>query len=358
MRGLVKFVLVEYEYRQKFEHIFQFFSNGLLFVDKQGIVLEMNAQVEEILQIDKNKVIGFSALKILDLFVKSYESKKAFIADIIRFGHAELFSEIRTFLGELKYIHVKVSKQEDTDIYLTEIHDESEKIQMKKRLNHTESLSTIGQLAASIAHEIRNPMTSLKGFTQLLQQTTNEDGKRYLAVINEEIKRMEEILTEFLEVSKPTNNKFEYFDLQVLMVEVVNFMAPQALLKNIEVVITLKTESVFNFLGDRNLIKQVFMNSIKNAIEAMPKGGKINITVSYTEKKDVCIEIKDQGQGIEKDKIDKIFDPFFTTKSGGTGLGLSHSIQVIQSHGGTIEVESEEEVGTSFKFFLPLQKEI
>ena len=107
---------------------------------------------------------------------------------------------------------MKVSKQEDTNIYLAEIHDESEKIHMKKRLNHTESLSTIGQLAASIAHEIRNPMTSLKGFTQLLQQTTNEDGKRYLAVINDEIKRMEEILTEFLEVSKPTNNKFEYFE--------------------------------------------------------------------------------------------------------------------------------------------------
>ena len=116
-------------------------------------------------------------------------------------------------------------------------------MQMKKRLNHTESLSTIGQLAASIAHEIRNPMTSLKGFTQLLQQTTNEDGKRYLAVINEEIKRMEEILTEFLEVSKPTTNKFEYFDVKELILEVANFMAPQALMKNIEVIISLKAES-------------------------------------------------------------------------------------------------------------------
>lgn len=358
MRGLVKGVLVEYEYRQKFEHIFEFFSNGLLFVDKQGIVLEINAQVEEILQIDKKKVIGFSALKIMDLFVLSYERKKAFVSEILRFGHAELFSEIRTYLGELKYIHVKVSKQEDTNIYLTEIHDESEKIQMKKRLNHTESLSTIGQLAASIAHEIRNPMTSLKGFTQLLQQTTNDDGKRYLAVINDEIKRMEEILTEFLEVSKPTSNKFECFNLQEVIVEVSNFMAPQALLKNIEVILSLKTESLSDFVGDRNLIKQVFMNSIKNAIEAMPKGGNINITMSYTEEKDICVEIKDQGQGIETDKLDKIFDPFFTTKSGGTGLGLSHSLQVIQSHGGTIEVESEEEVGTCFKFILPLRKEI
>ncbi|MFJ8066511.1 ATP-binding protein [Psychrobacillus sp. NPDC096426] len=353
----MKFVLVEYEYRQKFEHIFQFFSNGLFFVDKHGIVLEMNAQMEEILQIDKNKVVGFNALELLDLFVNPFETKKAFVTQLIQFGKAELFSEIRTFLGEFKYIHVKVFKQEDTNLYLAEVHDESEKFHMKKRLNHTESLSTIGQLAASIAHEIRNPMTSLKGFTQLLQQTTNEDGKRYLAVINDEIKRMEEILTEFLEVSKPTNNKFEYFELKELISEVVNFMAPQALMKNIEIIITLTIDSICKILGDRNLMKQVFMNSIKNAIEAMPKGGNIFITIMYTGKKDVCIEIKDQGQGIDADQLDKIFDPFFTTKSGGTGLGLSHSSQVIKSHGGSIEVESEVEVGTSFKFILPLQHE-
>ncbi|MDI2589621.1 ATP-binding protein [Psychrobacillus sp. NEAU-3TGS] len=358
MRGLVKFVPVEYEYRQKFEHIFQFFSNGLLLIDEEGIVLEMNTQMEEILQINKNEVIGYHAVKIMDLFVNSYESNKEFIAKALRFGEAELCTEILTFLGDLKYIYIKVSKQEDSNIYLVEIHDESEKIQMKKRLNHTESLSTIGQLAASIAHEIRNPMTSLKGFTQLLHQTTNEDGKRYLAVINEEIKRMEEILTEFLEVSKPTNNKFNSFDIKELILEVANFMAPQALMKNIELIISLTPESKFKFLGDKNLMKQVFMNSIKNAIEAMPKGGNIFITISNIGMKDVCIEIKDQGQGIEADKIDKIFDPFFTTKSEGTGLGLSHSIQVIKSHGGTIEVVSEVEVGTSFKFILPLQKEI
>ena len=275
--------------------------------------------------------------------------------NLFDFGKSELFTEIQTFSGELRYIHVKVSKQEHTNMYLTEIHDESEKFYMKKRLNHTESLSTIGQLAASIAHEIRNPMTSLKGFTQLLQQTTNEDGKRYLAVINEEIKRMEEILTEFLEVSKPTNNKFEHFDIKELILEVVNFMAPQALLKNIEVITSLKTDIGCKFLGDRNLIKQVFMNSIKNAIEAMPKGGKIHITISNVNKEAVCIEVQDQGQGIETDKLDKIFEPFFTTKSGGTGLGLSHSSQVIKSHGGSIEVESEVGVGTSFKFNLPLQ---
>lgn len=356
MRGLVRFVLVEYEYKQKFEHIFQLFSNGLLFIDEEGIILDVNSQTEEILQITRDKMIGTTALKLLDLFTLTYESKKEFVNKLLDCGKADLFSEITTFMGDLKYIHIIVSKQEDTNVYLTELHDESEKMYMKKRLNHTESLSTIGQLAASIAHEIRNPMTSLKGFTQLLYQTANEDGKRYLAVINDEIKRMEEILTEFLEVSKPKNNKVDYFEVKELMLEVANFMAPQALMQNIELIVSLKIEETCRILGDRNLMKQVFMNSIKNAIEAMPKGGKIQITISYTTQRNVCIDIMDEGQGIEEEKLDKIFDPFFTTKSGGTGLGLSHIYKVIESHGGTIGVKSKVGVGTTFTFILPQEK--
>ncbi|WP_186321286.1 ATP-binding protein [Bacillus sp. FJAT-22090] len=349
----MKSVPVEYEYKQKFEHIFQLFSNGLLFIDEKGIILDVNSQTEEILQIDRDKIVGTSAVTILEMFTAPFESKKEFFNKLLRSGKSELFSEMNTFMGVLKYIHIKVSKQEDTNVYLTELHDESEKMHMKKRLNHTESLSTIGQLAASIAHEIRNPMTSLKGFTQLLYQTANEDGKRYLAVINDEIKRMEEILTEFLEVSKPTNNKVDYFEIKDLMLEVVNFMAPQALMQNIEIIVSLKIDSTCKILGDKNLVKQVFMNSIKNAIEAMPNGGKIQITISNTEQNDVCVELKDQGQGIAEEQLDKIFDPFFTTKSGGTGLGLSHIYKVIESHGGTIRVESKVGVGTTFTFILP-----
>ncbi|WP_151699227.1 ATP-binding protein [Psychrobacillus glaciei] len=355
-------VLAEYKYKKKFEHIFQSYSSGLIFINEKGEILEVNSKIEEIFQTKRNELCGMNALQLLESLDESFENKKAFIQTVLQDGNAELFSELQNSLGELKYIRIRVSKQKDTKLYLTEIHDESEKMTMKKRLDHSESLSTLGQLAASIAHEIRNPMTSLKGFTQLLYKTANEDGKRYLTVINDEIKRMEEILTEFLEVSKPTNNKFYYFEVKDLIEEVVNFMTPQAIMNNINQVITFRVDENRKILGDRNLLKQVFINAIKNAIEAMPKGGNISINVmediKHTDDKFICISIEDQGHGIEEKNLEKIFDPFFSTKNGGTGLGLPHIYKVIESHGGTIVVDSSVGKGTIFKLILPSKVEI
>lgn len=351
-------MLVDYKYKQKFEHVFQLYSGGLIFIDEKGIVLEVNSYIEEVFQITRDELYGMNALHLLDLLSESFESKKEFIASLLRDGHAELLSGIKT-PSESKYVRIRVSKQEDTNFYLTEVHDESEKIHLKRRLDHTESLSTLGQLAASIAHEIRNPMTSLKGFTQLLYKTANEDGKRYLSVINDEIKRMEEILTEFLEVSKPTKHKYSVFEVKELLLEVVNFMAPQALMQNINAIINFEISNHRKIKGDRNLLKQVFMNAIKNAIEAMPSGGNIHINVSDSLVNSfLCISIEDQGHGIEEHNLTNIFDPFFTTKASGTGLGLSHINKVIEEHGGNIEVSSIVGEGTTFKFHLPIQNEM
>ncbi|MFF2752289.1 ATP-binding protein [Psychrobacillus sp. NPDC058041] len=350
-------VLVLAEYKKKFEHVFQFYSSGLIFINEKGIILEVNSNIEEMFQTSRDELCGMNALPLLERLNKSFEDKKTFIQTLLRDGKAELFSEIQDNLGELKYIRIRVSKQKDTKLYLTEVHDESEKMSMKKRLDHSESLSTLGQLAASIAHEIRNPMTSLKGFTQLLYKTANEDGKRYLAVINDELQRMEEILTEFLQVSKPTNYKFCYFEMKDLIQEVVNFMAPQALLKNINLSINYGDTKESEISGDRSQLKQVFMNAIKNAIEAMPMGGNINVNIA--EGRDIqdnsflCVSVEDQGYGIEEKNLEKIFNPFFSTKTGGTGLGLPHIYKVIESHGGTIEVDSSVGKGTVFKFILP-----
>ena len=356
-RGLVVLVLAEYKYKKKFEHVFQFYSSGLIFINEKGIILEVNTTIEEMLQISRSELCGMNALQLLEKLKKSFEDKKTFIQALLRDGKAELFSEIQDNLGELKYIRIRVSKQKDTKLYLTEVHDESEKMSMKKRLDHSESLSTLGQLAASIAHEIRNPMTSLKGFTQLLYKTANEDGKRYLAVINDELQRMEEILTEFLQVSKPTNYKFYNFEMRDLIHEVVNFMAPQALLKSINLSINYGVTKESEILGDRNQLKQVFINAIKNAIEAMPMGGNINVNISeeidIQDNSFLCVSVEDHGYGIEEKNLEKIFNPFFSTKTGGTGLGLPHIYKVIESHGGTIEVDSSVGKGTVFKFILP-----
>lgn len=347
-------MLAEYEYKQRFEQVFQLFSSGLIFISEEGKIIDANPYIEKVLGLDRTELLKMSSKALLNMLSLKGEIKKTFLQDLSTNGQAEFFCELQTYMGDYKYLHSIVSKQSDSNIFLMEIHDESEKMFMKKRLDHNESLSTLGQLAASIAHEIRNPMTSLKGFTQLLLKTATDDGKRYLDVIDHEINRMEDILTEFLQVSKPCNNEYTYFEVDQLITEVAGFMSPQSLMKAIDINIINEIYPNNKVFGNRNLLKQVFINAIKNAIESMEKSGNIEIRISLYSNCTISVKVVDQGSGIEKQDIENIFKPFFTTKSAGTGLGLSHSYEVIEAHGGKIEVESNVGIGTTFNFLLPL----
>ncbi|MEK5214905.1 ATP-binding protein [Psychrobacillus sp. FSL H8-0487] len=353
-------MLTKYEYKENLGNIFELFSSGLIFINDKGILLDMNSYAEKILDINKDDYVGNHANDLCEMFSVSDEEKKFLVKKLKKEGYLENHMEYQPIVGEYKYVHVVISKQSDSDLYLLEISDESEKIYMKKRLDQSESLRTLGQLAAGIAHEIRNPMTSLKGFTQLLTQNATDDAKRYLTVINEEINKMEEILTQFLELSKPSKSKFTVINIEEIILEVVSFMGPQALLKSINLHVTSQTNGECQVIGDSQLLKQVFVNAIKNGMEAMPDGGNININIniSYKIGKFVSISVCDEGQGIDDEHINKIFQPFFTTKSTGTGLGLSHVYKVIEEHGGNIEVSSVVEQGTTFEFVLPLNNSL
>lgn len=351
-------MLTKYKYKEKFDHIFQLFSSGLIFINDEGTILDLNSYAEKIMHINKSDFVGLSVQHLCNLFNETVEAKNSFLEKLLNEGYLDTHVELHTFLGEYRYIHVVISKQNDSGLYLAEISDESEKMYMKKRLEQSESLRTLGQLAAGIAHEIRNPMTSLKGFTQLLSQNATEDAKRYLTVINHEINKMEEILTQFLELSKPSKSKFNAINVEETILEVVNFMAPQALLKSINLNVTSHINRECQVFGDNQLLKQVFVNAIKNGTEAMPNGGNIDINISYKLGNFVSISITDQGHGIEDEHINKIFQPFFTTKSTGTGLGLSHVYKVIEEHGGNIQVSSLVGTGTTFDFILPCQNSL
>ena len=348
-------MLAEYEHKQRFKQVFQLFSSGLIVLSDEGKVLDANPYIEKVLELDRNELLKMTSNTLLNMFALTGVSRKTFLQNLATIGQAEFYSEFHTYMGNYRYLHLIVSKQFESKLFLMEIHDESEKMSMKNRLNHNESLSTLGQLAASIAHEIRNPMTSLKGFTQLLLKTANEDGKRYLEVIDHEIQRMEEILTEFLQISKPSNKEYNYFEIDQLITEVVGFMSPQSLMKAVEINVINELYPNIKILGNRSLLKQVFINAIKNAIESMVKSGKIDVSLTFSSDGFISIKVIDEGKGIGEEDLADIFKPFFTTKSAGTGLGLSHAYEVIEAHGGKIEVESVVGTGTVFNFLLPLQ---
>lgn len=195
-------------------------------------------------------------------------------------------------------------------------------------LIRSEKLAVIGQLAAGVAHEIRNPLTSIKGFVQLLQSRTT-DNQEYYKIILSELNRINDIVSEFMVYAKPDVIVFKMRNIEVILLNVITLMRSQALMRNIQ--LSSEFEHDIPLIHcDENRLKQVFINLIKNAIEAMPSGGSILIRVKYKNGKKIRVFIMDQGEGIPKKLISKLGEPFFTTKEGGTGLGLMICNKIIE----------------------------
>ena len=210
---------------------------------------------------------------------------------------------------------------------------------MQEQLRKSDTLSVVGEIAAGIAHEIRNPMTALKGFIQLLENSVGKDHEMYFNVITSEFQRIESIITEFLVLAKPQAIQYQETNLIKIMKDTVELLSAQAVMHNVQYEERYQ-EDLPTIVAEPNQLKQVFINVIKNAIEVMSDGGVISISIGETEDGLIHIEIKDQGGGISKDKIKKLGEPFYTTKERGTGLGLMVSFKIIKEHKGSVQVES------------------
>lgn len=224
----------------------------------------------------------------------------------------------------------------------------------EKKLRDSEKLSLVGEFAAGVAHEIRNPLTALKGFTQMIAENTdNESNKRYLKIMSDEINRINFIVSEFMVLSKPHIVSCSLTDLSRSINNVITLLNTQAIINNIEI--------IPEFVGDRffikceeNQIKQVIVNLVKNSIEAMPQGGKITIKVEHKEPY-LVISVIDNGIGIPEENIHLLGKPFYTTKSEGTGLGLMVSKKIVQNHNGKFEMSSIPDEGTTVTISLPIE---
>jgi two-component system, sporulation sensor kinase E len=340
-----------------YDKFFKHAKHGLIISDVSGTIIEINDQVEEYFSLKREHVIGLPVIQIHLLFKQSTNEIEAFYQSLKGNKSGEMILRRIEEDHCEKYYHFKTSFNEENNMYLTVIRDESEMMNLRKQANHVDALSTLGQLAASIAHEIRNPMTSLKGFIQLLNQSVSDDGRRYIQVIDTELSRMDEILNEFLVLSKPTIRTKHLVCISTLLNQVIEFMQPQAIMNNIFIRFDM-CESRHNkwVMGDSYELKKVFINILKNAIEEMNNGGVISINESLTIDDKIKISICDEGKGMSQEQIHQVFLPFFTTKQNGTGLGLSHAIQTLENHGGFIEIESELEVGTTLHLILPLNE--
>lgn len=228
--------------------------------------------------------------------------------------------------------------------------------QTEERLSRTEKLSVVGELSASVAHEIRNPLTSLKGFVQLLQME-DDNHQDYYQIMLDELNRINHIVGELLLLAKPQHLQYSKQAMQKILKDVISLLGVEATLYNVQIESNFPKEDLI-IECEPNQLKQLFINLIKNSIEASKNGGTIWISLKQMEDNQVSITVKDNGSGISKERLEKIGEPFYSSKEKGTGLGLTVSYKIVQSHKGTIHFDSEIDLGTTVDIILPIEQNL
>jgi two-component system, sporulation sensor kinase B len=226
-------------------------------------------------------------------------------------------------------------------------------IEVRKRIIRAEKMEVVSHLAASISHEVRNPLTASRGFMQLLEQhhLPLEKRKEYIRIAIEELDRAEAIITDYLTFAKPAPECVEKLNVKTEIERVIDILRPLANMSSVEIQTSLIP---FNVKGEREKFQQCLLNIMKNAIEAMPNGGLLDIYVSLN-KNNILIRISDTGVGMTREQLERLGEPYFTTKgTKGTGLGMMVVYRIIESMNGTIQITSEVNKGTQVSIYLPL----
>lgn len=254
--------------------------------------------------------------------------------------NASMYQELKAFSQQMEERIQKTS----ADLRKTEA-----------QLIRSEKLAALGQLAAGIAHEIRNPLTSINilihSMTANLSAETAQ--REDLKVIEEEIQRINEIVEQFLRFARPAPPLFKETEILTVFDEVLHLLKPQ--IERLRIVVNRDFNAAPPMTLDREQMKQVVLNLLINALQAMPQGGRLDLSARVLEDhRWMKLSIRDSGIGIPPENLKKLFDPFFSTKEGGVGLGLSIAHRIIDQHHGKIEVESPPGEGTAFHLWLPL----
>lgn len=343
----MKVIEMERAYRELVDH-----SPDAVVILTDGNIIYGNQQCIHLL--GATDLTQISDINFLEFFKADSFIQMQSILEEINSGKVKKFTEVNLYQldGNLIEVEVKgipaISQNQKTALLF--LRDIGERKKTEKLLGDSDKLLMAGQFAAGIAHEIRNPITAIKGFLQLMEHNSNTNDY-YLNIIFSEVNRIELILSELLSLSKPKEMDFKHNNLQELLREVTALIETQAILHNIELQLQLD-DHVPNILCDANKMKQVFINFLKNSIEAMPDGGTISVQLRK-ERDTVYIRFKDNGPGIPKKLLHRIHEPFFTTKEKGTGLGLMISKQIIENHQGYFTVNSNS-FGTAVEICIPI----
>lgn len=343
------------ESQQQYKSLFDHSPDIVYLIDLEGNITNLNPQFKTITGYNADDYIGKNVIDVLPQRYK--ESICNFFKTVI--------TEIKPQMSELK---IKNNNGDDIILECTSLpiivngeragiigygKDITQLRKAEERLRMTEKLSVVGELSASVAHEIRNPLTSLIGFVQLMRM---EDDKHefYYKIMLDELNRINHIVGELLLLAKPQQINFTIADIQAILYDVVSLLKTEANLHNIQIDLLFQEKTAL-IECEPNQLKQLFINIIKNAVEASDSGESVSISLDYKDNEKASILIKDNGSGMSKDRLEKIGEPFYSSKEKGTGLGLTVSSKIVQQHNGCMTFKSEINEGTEVMIELPVK---
>ncbi len=343
------------------ENILQSIKTGLITTDKSGVIQFFNKGSETITKYEFDEVKGES---FVDFFKLKEKTKKDLVNN-------SFFDDSITFVrkdGNKITLHLIIDpllnvdkKKEGIVIYFEDI---TESLMLQKQIQRSEKLAALGEFSADVAHEIKNPLTSILGFTQMLPYRTGDKAfiDNYINIITEEVTRLNTTVEKLLDFAKPKEEGFEKIRLNDVIIDSLDLLMIEAKRNSVKIIKNLVAEDdLIN--GEKDSLVQVLINIVLNGIQALTEyreEGFIKISSENLIKDNteyILLTIEDNGPGIQVEKLDEIFNPFFSTKEKGTGLGLSISFRIIEQHNGTIEVSNktgEKNNGALFKIFLPI----
>ncbi len=329
---------------------------GLIAFDMDDRIVSFNQTAESILQIPGDRVMGKKAGIVLP---RSFQS----LLDQIPPPEIPIEKEFDCILdnGKVIPLDVSISRLEGEDgtalgrIIL--FRDLTEVQSLKNEIERSQRLASIGRLAAGVAHEIRNPLSSIKGFATYFKDRYREipEDKKTAEIMVQEVERLNRVISQLLEFAKPVTIQKKSIDIHTLIQHSLKMIDRDARAKKITIKKDIAPDLRDVFI-DADRMNQVLLNLYLNAIEAMEKGGTLTVEVTRAkESRKIVLAIMDTGHGINKKDLVHIFDPYFTTKQSGTGLGLAIVHKIIESHHGEIRVESEPGKGTRVLILLPYE---
>jgi len=359
--------ITDYSQLEKlYEHIVQNVASGLITVNEKGLITSFNRMAEEITGFKLGEVYQKN---IADLFpgfiIKESLNSMGLGKEWAKIQQGRWETKFQRKDGTILTLGFSVSPLKDSndnEIGTIFIFQDLTKIrEMEEDLKRADRLAAIGTMAAGLAHEIRNPLASISGSIEIMKEEMDGSGQspKLMDIVLREIGRLDSLIADFLLFARPSSPQKNLVHLNKIITDLL-----QVIKNNPEcrpsINFFTKFEEEIYLLGDEQQLKQAFWNLLINALQAMPNGGEINITLrrvystDQNEPGQVEIIISDTGMGIAESDLDKIFNPFFTTKEQGTGLGLSIVHRIIEGHGGKITVQSQLNKGTIFRITLPI----